>query len=45
MFIRTFVFMKLGRNAGIVYEGVSNYIPVLELNMRLTGCKKLVTAR
>jgi len=37
------VFMKLRRNAG--YEGVSNYIPVLEIDMRLTGCKILVTAR
>jgi hypothetical protein len=37
--------MKLGRNAGFVYEGVSKYIPVLEIDMRLTGCKKLVAAR
>jgi len=37
--------MNLGRNAGFVYEGVSNCIPVLDIDMRLTGCKKLVTAR
>jgi hypothetical protein len=32
--------MEIGTNAGFVYEGVSNYFPVLEINMRLNICKE-----